>query len=70
MSQWRKPFAFHLAHKSSDTSINNNNNNSTHESSESPFREQLAQICEFLTENKSKTNYILDLYYQRHVSRF
>jgi hypothetical protein len=32
------------------------------------FHVQLAQISEFLTENKNKTDYILDLYSQRHVS--
>ena len=64
MSHWRKPYVLGLT-RNSDS--NNHNNNTSNGNSE-PFRDQLTQICEFVTENKNKTNYILDLYYQRHVS--
>ena len=61
MNHWRKPLVFGLTKSS-------NNNNNNNENSETPFRDQLTQICEFVTENKIKASYILDLYYQRHVS--
>lgn len=37
-------------------------------SHDKPFYNQLKQVCEFVAETKSKTDYVLDLYYQRDVS--
>ena len=52
----RKPFESSHVRRSTEA-----NNQHQH------FRDQLTLICDFLTENKSKTNYILDLFFQRHV---
>ncbi len=38
------------------------------EMAEKKFNDQLRVICDFLTESKLKTDYILGLYYDRAVS--